>query len=52
MSDLLDQPLSAISAELASGKIKARTLIEAAQARHDPALDASCGTALPRLNKR
>src|SRR5262245_16511698 len=40
MSDVLDQPLTAISAGLAEGKIKARTLIEAAQARHDPSLNA------------
>jgi aspartyl-tRNA(Asn)/glutamyl-tRNA(Gln) amidotransferase subunit A len=40
MSNLLDQPLSVISASLVEGKIKARTLVEVAQARHDPSLNA------------
>src|SRR5262245_31390533 len=40
MTNPLDQPLAAISAKLAEGKIKARTLVEAAQARHDPSLNA------------
>ncbi len=40
MMDPLDQPLAAISAALAEGKITARALIEAAQARHDPSLNA------------
>ena len=38
--DPLDQPLAAISAQLAEGTITARTLVEAAQARHDPSLNA------------
>ncbi len=40
MTDPLDQPLAAISAQLALGRITARTLVEAAQARHDPSLNA------------
>jgi aspartyl-tRNA(Asn)/glutamyl-tRNA(Gln) amidotransferase subunit A len=40
MMDPLDQPLAAISAQLAEGTITARTLVEAAQARHDPSLNA------------
>jgi aspartyl-tRNA(Asn)/glutamyl-tRNA(Gln) amidotransferase subunit A len=40
MSDPLDQPLAAISLQLAEERIKARALVEAAQARHDPALNA------------
>lgn len=40
MRDPLDQPLAAIAAQLAEGRINARALVEAAQARHDPALNA------------
>ena len=40
MSDPLDQPLAAISLQLAEERIKARALVEAAQARHDPSLNA------------
>jgi aspartyl-tRNA(Asn)/glutamyl-tRNA(Gln) amidotransferase subunit A len=40
MSDPLDQPLAAISLQLAEERIKARALVEAAEARHDPSLNA------------
>jgi aspartyl-tRNA(Asn)/glutamyl-tRNA(Gln) amidotransferase subunit A len=40
MTDPLDQPLAAISAELAGGRITSRALVEAALARHDPSLNA------------
>src|SRR5262245_41745173 len=36
----LDLSLAEISARLADGRLRARALIEAAQARHDPALNA------------
>jgi hypothetical protein len=39
MLNLLDQPIGAISAQLADGKLKAQELIEAAQARYDPKLN-------------
>jgi len=39
MLNLLDQPIGAISAQLADGKLKAQELIEAAQARHDAKLN-------------
>jgi aspartyl-tRNA(Asn)/glutamyl-tRNA(Gln) amidotransferase subunit A len=40
MPNPLDQPLAAIAAQLTGGALTARTLVEAAQARHDPTLHA------------
>jgi aspartyl-tRNA(Asn)/glutamyl-tRNA(Gln) amidotransferase subunit A len=40
MPNPLDHPIAAISARLAAGELKTQALIEAAQARHDPKLDA------------
>jgi aspartyl-tRNA(Asn)/glutamyl-tRNA(Gln) amidotransferase subunit A len=40
MTSILDRPLSEISARLADGRVRARALIEEAQARHDPQLNA------------
>jgi aspartyl-tRNA(Asn)/glutamyl-tRNA(Gln) amidotransferase subunit A len=40
MPNPLDQPIAAISAQLAEGRLRAQALIEAAQARHDPKLNA------------
>ncbi|HEV8388338.1 MAG TPA: amidase family protein [Dongiaceae bacterium] len=40
MASPLDWPLSEISARLAEGRLRVRALIEEAQSRHDPALNA------------
>src|SRR5438105_3154616 len=40
MSSPMDLPLSEIAARLADGRLRARELTEAAQARHDPRLNA------------
>src|SRR6185369_8637189 len=40
MASPLDWSLAEISARLADGRLRARALIEAAQARHDPSLNA------------
>jgi len=39
MTSVLDLPLSEISARLADGRLRVRTLVEEAQARHDPKLN-------------
>src|SRR5215510_12177584 len=40
MPSVLDLPLSEVSARLSDGRLRARALIEEAQARHDPSLNA------------
>src|SRR5262245_3240042 len=40
MSNPLDQSIAAIAGQLAEGKLRVRSLVEAAQARHEPKLNA------------